>query len=396
MLNIVKITALKPFILAMSVASMAFANGKNVKYTDITVEEKRIVNAFANMPLITKRLNERVDKFNVQLTQAHNYTVLTQLVIRHGAGLWQDAKSSFNQLNDLDDRPLYWARLQMTKALRSAKGFSTLFPNQQQKLLWKFELLSRGQMDVKFDKRASKKILLTGFDPFFLDKHINQSNPSGVAALSLDDLVVSIDGKTAEIEVLIIPVRFADFDQGMIEELLTPYLEEKSIDMLLTISMGRDNFDLERFPALRRSAAAPDNLNIYTGASKTNPLIPTLKETAISGPEFIEFSLPTWAMKKAMGKYQVKDNRKVATLESGIFNGNLLAELNKQTSVSGSGGGYLSNEISYRSLLLRDQLNPTLAVGHIHTPRIKAFDNQALADIVHQTKAIITQGVAAL
>tara|TARA_R110000765_G_scaffold3988_1_gene12583 strand:+ start:37302 stop:37487 length:186 start_codon:yes stop_codon:yes gene_type:complete len=57
---------------------------------------------------------------------------------------------------------------------------------------------------------------------------------------------------------------------------------------------------------------------------------------------------------------------------------------------------YLSNEISYRSILLRDQFNLTLPVGHIHTPRIKAYDQQALTDIINQTKNIITQGVAEL
>jgi pyrrolidone-carboxylate peptidase len=348
------------------------------------------------MPDVALRLSARVDEFTQQVNQATNYTVLTQLVIRHGTGLWLDAKTSFNQLNDVDDRPLYWARIQMSKALRSSKTFAELFSNQQEKLLWSLELISRGQMDIKFDKNTDKKILLTGFDPFFLDKHIDQSNPSGVVALSLDDIVVSMEGQTAEIEVLIVPVRFADFDQGMIEELLKPYIADKSVDMVLTVSMGRENFDLERYPALRRSANAPDNLNILTGATKSNPLVPKLHNTELRGPEFVEFSLPISSMLKGSGKYQVNDNRKVSTLSGGTFNGQALVDLIKQTSVSGSGGGYLSNEISYRSILLRDQFNLTLPVGHIHTPRIKAYDQQALTDIINQTKNIITQGVAEL
>ena len=401
MLSTLKTIKLKSLVIAISLGLMTSANSNGVSSNitnnvQLTIEELRIDKAIKSVPEVALRLNNRVEEFTQQVNKANNYTALTQLVIRHGTGLWLDAKTSFNQLNDVDDRPLYWARLQMSKALRSAKTFSGLFDNQQEKLLWSFELISRGKMDVKFDKNADKKILLTGFDPFFLDRHIDQSNPSGVVALSLDDIVVSIEGQTAEIEVLIIPVRFADFDQGMIEELLKPYIANKSVDMVLTVSMGRENFDLERYPALRRSAKAPDNLNVLTGASQENPLLPLYKNNILVGPEFVEFSLPITAMLKAEGKYKVNDNRKVSTLTQGDFNGQSLLELNKQTSVSGSGGGYLSNEISYRSILLRDKFNLTLPVGHIHTPRIKSFDKQALLDIVNQTKNIITQGVAAL
>ena len=396
MITTIKIIKLKALVVAVTLGVSLFTQAQEINPTKLTVEELRLDNALKAMPNVATRLSTRVEKFSSQLRKASSYTVLTQLVIRHGEGLWLEAKKSFRQLGDYDDRPLYWSRLQMSKALRSSAAFGKLFPHQQQKLLWKFELLSRGQTDVKFDKKTDKKILLTGFDPFFLDRHINQSNPSGVTALSLDDLVVSIEGHTAEIEVLIVPVRFADFDQGMIEELLAPFINSKSVDMVLTVSMGRGNFDLERYPGLRRSANAPDNLNILTGASQSRPLIPALKQTQLQGPEFVEFSLPTTAMKKGVGKYLVNDNRKVTTLSGGTFNGQSLAELVQQTSVSGSGGGYLSNEISYRSIMLRNKLNPTLPVGHIHTPRIKAFDQQALMDIVSQTKNIITQGVAEL
>ncbi|MBA6327513.1 hypothetical protein H4J46_06085 [Colwellia sp. MB02u-6] len=396
MLKTVNKITLKIFIVASSLGLNLSISSQEINYLTLTVEELRLDNALKAMPDVSARLSARAEIFASQLNRATSYTVLTQLTIRHGKGLWLDAKKSFNQLNDYDDRPLYWGRLQMSKALRSTKAFTTLFPNQQRKLLWRLELLSRGQLDVTFDKKADKKILLTGFDPFFLDRHIDQSNPSGVVALSLDDLVVSIEGQSAEIEVLIVPVRFADFDQGMIEELLSPYIANKSVDMVLTVSMGRDNFDLERYSALRRSAKAPDNLNILTGATKDKPIIPKFKKSALQEPEFVEFSLPILSMLKGTGKYQVNDNRTISTLSGGTFKGQSLVDIVKQTSVSGSGGGYLSNEISYRSILLRDQYYSTLPVGHIHTPKIKAFNQQALMDIVKQTKNIITQGVAGL
>lgn len=396
MLTSLKTKKITTLAAALSLSMSFVSHAKNEPLSALTIEEQRIERALESIPNVSTRLKPRVDAFTEQLTKASNYTVLTQLTTRHGSGLWRDAKQAFNQLNDYDDRPLYWARLQMSKALRSSKAFVNLLASQRQKLLWTLELQSRGQADIAFDKKTDKKILLTGFDPFFLDRHIDQSNPSGVVALSLDDLVLSINGKTAEIEVLIVPVRFRDFDQGMIEELLTPYIQDQSVDMVLTVSMGRENFDLERYPALRRSAKAPDNLNVLTGATKTNPLVPKLKSSTLLGPEFVEFSLPITAMQKGEGNYLVNDNRKVSTLSGGEFNAQALANIVKQISVSGSGGGYLSNEISYRSIVLRDSFNPTLPVGHIHTPRIKAFDQKVLIDIVNQSKSIITQGVAEL
>jgi len=358
--------------------------------TQFTIEELRITKAKNAMPKVFEPLAKRVEQFDLQINQARNLTALTQLVIRHGNGLWKDAGKSFKQLHNFDDRSLYWARLQMTKALRLSPAFEQLLPMQQQELMWKFELISRGQKDIKFNQNADKKILITGFDPFFLDRHINQSNPSGVAALALDDLLVSKDGQSAEIETLIIPVRFADFDKGMIEELLLPYY--KQVDMIVTISMGRNDFDLERFPGLRRSAKAPGNLNVYTGATSTNPLKPLLKGNELPGPEFVEFSLPVLAMKKAVGDFKINDNGKVSTLNN-TFVAKSLTELAKQTSVQGSGGGYLSNEISYRSILLREQYNPVLPVGHIHTPRIKAFEPETSAKIIKQIKRMFTHAI---
>jgi pyrrolidone-carboxylate peptidase len=355
---------------------------------ELTVEELRIATVSKVLPSMVSSLDSTVYEFENQLSKATHLTALTQLIHRHGNLLWRAGVDTFIDKADLDDRPLYWARLRMTKAIRQSLGFKNLLASEQEKLMWQFELYSRGKSDVKFNKKTDKKILITGFDPFLLDKNIEQSNPSGVAALWLDDLVLSIDGQTAEIETLILPVRFADFDQGMVEELLTPYIKNNKVDMVITVSMGRTDFDLEHYPGLRRSATAPDNLNIYTGANGNNPLIPRLKNKALKGAEFIEFSLPYQAMQKAHGEYKINDNRKVSVLVS-----DLNGILNDQKSVEGSGGGYLSNEVSYRSLVLRNLYNPKLAVGHIHTPRIKSFDTQVLSNILEQTKAMLSQAV---
>ena len=363
--------------------------------TATTVEEDRIGKAYRQMPALQARLNTRVDTFKQQLDKARNLTALTQLVIRHGQGLWQDAVLDFATQNDYEDRALYWSRLEMSKALRQSRAFKQLLSSQQSKLMWKFELYTRGQKDVKFNRDADVRILLTGFDPFLLDRNIRQSNPSGVAALYFDDLFMSVEGKSIEIETLILPVRFADFDQGMVEELLTPYVRRGGADMVLTISMGRSGFDLERFPGLRRSAQAPDNLNVRTGASAATPLVPSYQGKQLSGPEFVEFSLPANAMQQATGKYKINDNRNVSTF-NGKISATSLKQLLQETSVEGSGGGYLSNEISYRSILLREKYQPELPIGHIHTPRIGEHDQQVMRDIVSQIKAMIVQGSISL
>ena len=360
--------------------------------TQLTVEELRLDKAIQVLPEVTSRLDKQVIEFSRQIHRARNYTALTQLVLLHSRKLWYAAELSFEEQQDFDDRPLYWARLKMTKALRETPLFKELLAVQQGKLLWKFELYSRGLADIKFNKGAATRILITGFDPFFLDRNIAQSNPSGVAALALDDLFLGNEEYSAEIETLMIPVRFADFDQGMIETMLKPYIQSHKVDMVITISMGRSDFDLERFPALRRSAKVPDNLNVYTGADSNNPLVPLLRGEKLNGPEFVEFSFPAKKMQQATGDYHVNDNRRVTTLTK-TFVAKSLKELAGEISVQGSGGGYLSNEISYRSILLRNQYAPVLPVGHIHTPSVKTYQAQTNEKIVKQIKAMLLQAI---
>ena len=379
-----------------SYSQLVIAANEQHSVSQLSVEELRIEKARKDIPKITSRFDKQLIEFNKQLTQYQQYNELQTFVIKQAQQLWLNALKNFAKQADFDDRPLYWARLQMSEILKQSRAFSSLSNKEKKHILWQFELNSRGKNDINFDKESTVKVLLTGFDPFFLDRHIDQSNPSGVVALSLDNKKIIINGQQVEIETLLIPVRFADFDQGIIEELLTPYIKSKSVDMVFTVSMGRTDFDLERFPALRRSAKAPDNLNVYTGATAKKPLKPLLYQQALAGPEFVEFSLPVSEMVKVKGKYKVNDNRYVSTLKQRHFAAKSLTQLAGEISVSGSGGGYLSNEISYRSILLRNKYNKHLPVGHIHTPRIVSFKQNEIKTIVQQTQAIVERAIAAL
>lgn len=362
-----------------------------------TVEEQRITTAHQQLTDITARYQPLLNDFNSRLTglsaaghdhdpQAQNWL---QLAADSGQQLWQHAVTDMARNHDYDDRPLYWARLQFSRELKAFAATHNWPEQRLQGALQALEKGSRGELSRHYAPTTDYRILLTGFDPFFLDRHIYQSNPSGMAALALDGWQFSVAGKNVEVRTVMVPVRFADFDHGFIEQLLTPVYAQNQADMVFTVSMGRSDFDLEHFPGRRRSAHAPDNLNVMTGATAKQPLLPSLHEQPLSGPEFVRFSLPYQAMMQVKGPYEVHDNRTVTTLEQGTFAAKDLAELNQQTAVAGTGGGYLSNEISYRAIRLRNNLHSTIPVGHIHTPRLQGFERATNAAILKQLRLLI-------
>ena len=74
---------------------------------------------------------------------------------------------------------------------------------------------------------------------------------------------------------------------------------------------------------------------------------------------------------------------------------------------AGGGGDYLSNEIAYRTTLLRDALAADVACGHVHTPVLRFAEGntteltdpvfvQNRADIITQVRAILTVAAGTL
>ena len=297
-----------------------------------------------------------------------------ETAVERGAALWQAAVTAV-QVGELDDRTLYWQRLEQIVGLsgRDARGFER----------------SSRNYDPVFDADAQYRVLVTGFDPFHLDEAIEQSNPSGVIALQHDGVKIDCARGRADLRSLIVPVRFRDFDDGLIEALVDQLVA--SVDMIITVSMGRDGFDLERFPGRRRSSEQPDNERCYAGGSAARPLIPA----GLEGPEFVEFSLPATEMLEVEGDYPVRDNRNVTTLESGDLAAQQLADLTAATAVNGSGGGYLSNEISYRVIHRLSKFGGHVRSGHIHVPRITGYDPVRLGSIASQAGRLIEVAVQA-
>ncbi len=310
---------------------------------------------------------------------------VTEDPVAAGRSLW---RSAVLRLRDggRDDRALYWARLDVRRWMR----------NQPESDLTAFEWASRGMDDVDFDATVGYRVLITGFDPFGLNDNLDQSNPSGLAVLALDGQVLQTARGRVQVQGVLIPVRFADFDRGLIESFLEPLLTSGDLDLVITISMGRDAFDLERFPGRRRSAEVPDNLDVLTGATVSAPLVPRLRDGLLTGPEFLEFLLPAGAMRAIDAPFAVRDNRTVRTLEQGELVASSLIELGGQTAVAGSGGGYLSNEIAYRTLLANGRTGAAVPMGHLHTPRIAGYDPAAEWQMVEQIRRLIIAAVEGL
>ncbi len=373
----------------------------------LTVEEARISKLRERHPEVADRYSDIVNQAKSSFDLAGDYEAMSLLTHHTGKKLWEAAKRTVAEQAILDDRSLYWSRLSLTAYLRASQFAVPLSPNQRISLIERLENSSRGRDSIEFTAGAVKKILVTGFDPFLLDKHIDQSNPSGIVALNLDGQTLTYGQASAEIQTVIFPVRFEDFDAGEVEQLIEPLLKTRQVDMIVTVSMGRTDFDLEHFPGRRRSSGSPDNLNVYSGGDETKPKIPLLNGAVIDGPEFLEFSLPYRAMQrvildakqdanKQQGEvtypYLINDNRTITTLD-GTFEAKTLAELKGATAVRGSGGGYLSNEISYRNVRLAHKYQPLIPTGHIHTPRLERYDAEQLKTISNQVTEMIRYAI---
>ncbi|TQV77577.1 hypothetical protein FLL45_03940 [Aliikangiella marina] len=374
--------------MALCIATPPIVSASTVMATSANVEEKRIKAAEKAIPDVIKTLDDISQYFANTWPKVKTYQDAITLVDYYGGLLWQQAKAAIKKKNNYDDRSIYWQRLKLSKIIRTLSSSFNPTAEELNALQQRLERASRGISDLAFRENTHLKILLTGFDPFLLDRNISQSNPSGVTALLFDGLIIEYQGITAEINTLMVPVRYGDFDRGFVENALAPFYINESVNLITTVSMGRSEFDLERFPGKRRSASAPGNLNQYSGGSKENPVLMTLAGETISGPEFVEFSLPVDAMKQAKGKYKINDNHQVTTLTK-KFKPKTLAELENEIAVEGGGGGYLSNEISYRSIRLRNLMGSNIPTGHIHTPRIQSHDPKVIKAIVDQIEEML-------
>ncbi|UXY27345.1 pyroglutamyl peptidase [Streptomyces sp. HUAS TT20] len=347
-----------------------------------TVEEQRLDRAVPREILRRSGFGTVAPELAHALGSAHSYAQARRLVVREGSALWRRAVeraqgrgSAGGDLSRDDDRPLYWARLGMTREVRTWEPEFGLSDAQRSALLSELERTSRGQTDIRYPHgKGVRRILVTGFDPFTLDRDIRISNPSGATALALDGTVIRTADGPARVETAVFPVRWQDFTGGTsqafgsgggtVERTLRPYLPK--VDLFTTVSQGRvGRFDVEHTNGAWRGGF-PDNDNV--GRTETVPVTDTASQ-----PQWTTTTLPYAAIVAARtGRFPVYDHTEVTEIPAGGTGPVVRADGPTPGSVARAGGGgdYLSNEIAYRATLLRDRLglHDSLPGGHVHTP----------------------------
>ncbi|AZM62499.1 pyroglutamyl peptidase [Streptomyces sp. WAC 01438] len=375
-----------------------------------TVEEQRLDGAAPQEILRRSGFADAAPDLARALERARTYAQARHAVLRQGTELWRRAVAraqgrgpAGGDLSRDDDRPLYWARLGMTRELRVWQPDFRFREDQRARLLDALERTSRGQTTVHYPHRKGmKRILVTGFDPFTLDRDIRISNPSGAAALALDGTVIETPRGPARIETAVFPVRWRDFTAGTVERALRPQLPK--VDLFTTVSQGRvGRFDIERTNGAWRGGFG-DNEN--TGRPETVPV-----SDPATQPQWTSTTLPYAEIVAAdTGRFPVYDNTEVTEIPAGGTEAVRRPDgpTAGSTARAGGGGDYLSNEIAYRATLLRDRLglHGTLPGGHVHTPVLQfgagntteITDPQFVRnrlDIIDQVRSIVTVAIGA-
>ncbi|WP_030931777.1 hypothetical protein [Streptomyces sp. NRRL S-646] len=390
-----------------------------------TVEEQRLDKAVPQEILERSGFDDVAPGLSRALEGARSYAQARRILVHEGSALWRRAVDraqgrgpAGGDLARDDDRPLYWARLGMTREVRTWEPEFGLSDQQRAALIDALERTSRGQTDVRYPPHGKglRRVLVTGFDPFTLDRDIRISNPSGATALALDGTVIQTAHGPARVETVVFPVRWQDFaggtsqafgtGGGTVERTLRPYL--KKVDLFTTVSQGRvGRFDVERTNGAWRGGF-PDNDNI----SRTETVPVT---DPASQPQWTTTTLPYKEIVAAnTGRFPVYDHTEVTEIPAGGTDAVVRPDgpTPGSTARAGGGGNYLSNEIAYRATLLRDRLglHGTLPGGHVHTPVLQfgtgntdpatgtVTDPQFLQnrqDIIAQVRAILTVAVNA-
>lgn len=361
-------------------------------------EIEKLVNKFVNYIYhfddeVSKHISPTKNHLSKARQNDIEYNNLFRRVEKDATELWKTALIPFAKSNlpHCDDRPLYWARLKMQSQLKRLPLFKEDINYEKsqvkegtklEEIITLLEEKSRHYTDVDFGYTLSKKILVTGFDPFFLNsldhnsqgQNINQSNPSGCVALYLEANRL----QNHKIQTMIIPVRYTDFDNsqnpekgqgtGIIEKYIKPWI--KKVDMIITISQGNPKeYNLDVFATLRRGGIS-DNMN-FTREKSSKSMDETAPETLVS-------TLPdslTQGDSKARfyGIYHLDHKTLNATKENYPT-----VQIDEAP-----GGNFLSNEIFYRVAKLRNENNPSLPTGHFHVPKL-----QIRTEEFSQTKTI--------
>jgi pyrrolidone-carboxylate peptidase len=370
----------------------------------LTVEENRLT---ATLPtggppvgpalVAAAGFDDLVTQFTTSLCESTSESV-GHLVATSGAALWRTAvdraqgrRPDLGTLDRYDDRPLYWARLEMTKALRQ---WQPSYAADRAALLSTMDHESRGI------PLAAGTVLVTGFDPFSLDGDgLRTTNTAGAAALQLDGRMLDTPDGPVQARAAILPVLWEAFDQGVVESTFGPALHDHPPKTIITVSLGA-GFSIERWAAAWRNGA-PDNNNAGTPGP-----VPPAAGWPQPDDQFIETTLPSERMIATQtGPKTVRLNELYCVWPDSTkpgegdfdcrFDG---APTPDEKAALGGGGNYLSNESMYRANRLRLGLGATnVQGGHLHIPSSASpADPTALTDAASEAdrQSIVDQTVA--
>ena len=334
------------------------------------------------------------DDFEGTLCGATGLAAAQRVAAQHGTRLWRTAvdraqgrRTDLGTIDAYDDRPLYWAHLRATRALRQwAPAGVELTASERAGLVASFIEAARGLTSTTFPRGDDvTRVLVSGFDPYTLETEPRRSNPSGVTALQLDGRRFETPAGPVAIETVVFPVTWSGFDAGIVEDAFGPHLRAgaaQRADLITTISQG-SSFNIEQW-AGRWRGGSPDNNNegepevIPENADWPMPQPP---------PEFIETTLPHEAMTSAgTGPFPVQLNPRICEWPPDATPDARVCHDGPPTpgwrAYSGGGGNYLSNESQYRSNRVRIGLGALdVPGGHVHTPpQTYAADRTVLLD----------------
>lgn len=365
------------------------------EYYRVFKEIRELMQLHSGRSSTSLALGNFAEKFHAKLTQVG----LSQTELKsQGQSLWQ-LGYQFVQNTKKDDRILYYARLESIAVLRAfckrQKPSLTLSPENLNVFEWSsrgLETMNGTDAYIKFDPTTDRKVVVTGFDPFFLHFDPKQNNPSGLVALDFHNKNF---GSSAIVKTAVFPVRFREFDQSLIEKVMREGV--KTASTIMTSSQGRSGsltnigyYDVDRF-ATRYRTTRPSSIDNEHQVSSTN--LPS----GINAPHYLESTLPYVEVFTAKGQQRLAGPEgqtmfvmnqayvvdRTRDQNNGGFRENPLnftdpssytkvsdkPESNKEV-IDGSGGDYLSNEIFYRTARVREEIRPNLGTGHLHLPPV--------------------------
>jgi hypothetical protein len=430
------------------------------EYEEVPIE-RRDENEDEEVPVAQRILEESgfdeiVDEFMGALCDVDDGQEAIEVIEEHGLAVWEAAveraQGDRDNLGDAgtipryDSRPLYWARLKMAAAIRQwdpefrvvdeESGDLHGSPRRldadygahdevRDGLVERLEYTSRGLTSTTFpDDEDVTRVIVSGFDTFGLGSEIRRLNPSAASVLRLDGRRLETSEGPVHVEAVVFPVRWEDFDQGIVEDAFGPHLadgsDERQADLLVTISQGeRALQNPELFAASwRRGARYGNNLGTREGYVPEAPGWPQPDERI----DWIETTLPIDAMTDVEeAPWEVALDETVVGWANGdacpdprivpVITQRLVSQEGSVDGLlpfAGGGGNYLSNESMYRSNRLRLALGlEDFPGGHLHVSSVRFEDGNAtaltdtrfeaeLTETVDQTVDIVAAAAAAV